>query len=331
VRAGFLRANDDLINGKYPLDVGDLDSNVWQGVAFGGKHYGLPLDVHALGMYYNRTLFRNAGLVDDKGEPRVPTDRETFLHAIRAMTRPGSGGQPDQWGFVLTNWESNLYTFMRQFGGEFFTPDYTRCILNNDRNVAALQFCVDLIQREKVAPQPENFDSWIGFRQGKVGIVFEGIYMLADLQKQKDLDFSGAPVPQVGDHTAVWADSHNLCLRSDLKEPELSATWRFVKYLSDNCLDWAEGGQIPVRKSLRATPRFAAMTVQSAFAKQIPYVVYQPRLPFIFEYLTEFNLALEKALRGRAAPHDALQAAEARVNQIHARERADTATAERNS
>jgi multiple sugar transport system substrate-binding protein len=213
------------------------------------------------------------------------------------MTRPGSGGQPDQWGFVFTNWETNVYTFMRQFGGEFFTPDHTRCILNNDRNIAALQFCVDLIQRYKVAPQPENFDSWIGFRQGKVGIVFEGIYMLADLQKQKDLDFSGAPVPQVADHRAVWADSHNLCMRSDVKEPELSATWRFVKYLSDNCLDWAAGGQIPVRKSLRATPRFAAMPVQSAFARQIPYVVYQPRLPFIFElYRQEACYLWEKTL-----------------------------------
>jgi ABC-type glycerol-3-phosphate transport system substrate-binding protein len=64
--------------------------------------------------------------------------------------------------------------------------------MNNPQNVAALQFAIDLIKKEKVAPSPENIDAWIGFRQGKVGMVFEGIYMLADLQKQKDLDFGGA-------------------------------------------------------------------------------------------------------------------------------------------
>ena len=49
-----------------------------------------------------------------------------------------------------------------------------------------------------MAPPPENFDSWIGFRQGKVGMVWEGVYMLDDLTKQTDLDFGAAPVPQMG-------------------------------------------------------------------------------------------------------------------------------------
>jgi multiple sugar transport system substrate-binding protein len=324
VRAGFLRSNDDLAAGdgpSGPLDTADLDPNVWRGVEFDGRHYGLPLDVHALGMYYNRTMFREAGLVDGQGNPRPPEDREQFLDALRRMTRPGSGREPDRWGFVFTNWESNAYTLMRQFGGEFFTADHSRCIMHHPGNIAALQFCVDLIRHHKVAPPPENFDAWIGFRQGKVGIAFEGIYMLADLQKQQDLDYAGAPVPQVGTHTSVWADSHNLCMRADLRGPQLHAAWRFMKFLSDNSLDWAEGGQIPVRRSLRSTPRFASMEVQSAFARQIPYVSYIPRLTFIFEFLRELNLAVEMASRGRASPSEALRGAEERVNRIIDRER----------
>jgi multiple sugar transport system substrate-binding protein len=145
--------------------------------------------------------------------------------------------------------------------------------------------------------------------------------MLADLQKQKDLEFGGAPVPQLTDHPAVWADSHNLCLRSDLEGKELQATWRFVKFLSDNSLDWAEGGQVPVRKSLRNTARFQSMPDQSAFARQIPYVTYLPRLPFVFEFQTEFDTAVEKALRGSATPQEALDTAADNINAIIARER----------
>ena len=144
--------------------------------------------------------------------------------------------------------------------------------------------------------------------------------MTADLQKQKDLDFSGAPVPQVATHPAVWADSHNLCLKSGLAPAEREAAWRFMRFLSENSVDWAAGGQIPTRPSLRATERFRQMPVQSAFASQIPFVRYLPRLPFVFEYQTEYNLAIEKILRGRATPEEALAIAEAHVNKILARE-----------
>jgi multiple sugar transport system substrate-binding protein len=320
-KSGFVRGVDDLCAQPNGIDVRDIDANIWQGVAVGGKHYGAPLDIWPMGMYYNRRLFREAGIVDVRGEPKPPADRAEFLEALRKLTRPASGGKPDQWGFVFTNFESNVYSFMLQFGGEFFTPDYARCIMNGPRNVAALQFCVDLIRKYKYAPPPENYDAWIGFRQGKIGMVFEGIYMLADLQKQQDLDFGGVPAPDVGEHRAVWAGSHNLCLRRDLQGPELQASWRFIKFLSDNSLDWADGGQIPVRKSLRETPRFKAMAVQSAFAREIPNVVYLPRLPFIFEYQTEFNNAVEKALRGSATPQEALDMATANINTIMARER----------
>ncbi|MCX6368553.1 MAG: ABC transporter substrate-binding protein [Armatimonadetes bacterium] len=313
-RAGFAAPLDPLL-GDFPAATDDLDPNVWEAAKVEGSHFGLPLDVHAMGMYYNRKLFRDSGL--DPQKP--PSNRVEFLEAMRRIKKPGKNGEPDQWGYVFTNFETCTYTFLKQFGGSPFTPDYARCTLNSPKNIAALRFCHDLI-KDGLVPSPENIDSWIGFRQGRIGMVFEGIYMLADLQKQKDLDFAGAPVPQVADHTAVWADSHNLCLKSGLTPEKQQAAWKFMRFLSDNSLDWADGGQIPTRPSLRKTERFEKMAVQSAFAKQISFVQYQPRLPFIFEYQTEYNLAVEKILRGKASPEDALAAAEKRVNEIIKRE-----------
>ncbi len=326
-RAHFVRSLDDLVAGANGLNVRQIPPNIWSSVETDGKHYGLPLDIWTLGTYYNKRLFRQAGIVDAQGNPKPPTNREEFLAAAQKLTKRGQNGAPDQWGFVVTNFESNIYTLMRQFGGEFFTPDYSRCILNNPQNVAALQFCVDLIRKYQVAPPPENFDAWIGFRQGRVGMAFEGIYMLADLQKQTDLDFGGAPVPQFGPHPAVWTGSHNLCLRADLKGRQLDAAWRFLKFLSDHSLDWAAVGQIPARTDLRDTARFQSMPVQAAFAKQIPIVNYLPRITFIFEFQTEFNNAIEKALRGSATPQQALATAETNINAVIARERRDLASA----
>lgn len=315
MRGRFVRAVDDLV-GPGGIDASDFDANVWQAVARDGRHYAIPLDIHMLGMYYNRKLFREAGIVDARGEPRPPTNREEFLDALRKLRRDEDGdGRPETWGFVFTWLRTNAFSVMRQHGGRVFDEGYTHAALDTPQNVAALSFCESLV-REGLAPSPEDLNAWIGFLQGRVGIAFEGIYMLPELQKQHDLDFGAAPLPVLGDQPAAWAQSHNLCLRADLEGRRLDAAKRFVRFLSDNSLDWAQGGQIPVRKSLRDTERFRRMTAQHAFAQQIPYACYLPQVPFAFEYLTEFDLAVERVLRGRMSAQAALEEATARIDRV---------------
>lgn len=314
--AGFLRPLDDLIHGPGGLPVEDFDAYVINSVYHEDSYFAVPLDAHLMGMYYNRELFREAGIVDEDGEPLPPTNREEFIDALERLKQNGNGSSVDVWGFVFTFYRTNLYTIMRQFGGKVFSEDGTRTLINSPENVAALEFAVSLVQERQLAPTPEAFDSWIGFRQGRVGIAFEGIYMLPDLLRQGDLDFGAAPVPLLGEHRAVWGGSHNLCLKDDLDEKKTDAAWRFVRFLSDNSLDWAEGGQIPVRKSLRETERFEQMYAQYQFAKQMDYVIYTPSVPFVFEYITEFDLAMERALRGRMSPQQALDTAAANIERI---------------
>jgi multiple sugar transport system substrate-binding protein len=149
--------------------------------------------------------------------------------------------------------------------------------------------------------------------------------MLPELQRQKDLDFGAAPVPQIGPKKAAWASSHVLCMRTDLQGRELDAAKRFVKFLSDNSLDWAEGGQIPVRKSLRETERFRNMTAQYEFARQIPHAAYYPQSPFINEYMAEFDPAVERILRRSQTPHQAFAFAAKRIRDVLERYRQEEA------
>jgi multiple sugar transport system substrate-binding protein len=269
---------------------------------------GIPLDIHTLGLYYNKTLFRKAGIVDANGEPKPPTNREEFIDALRKLTRDENGdGRPETYGLAFTWLRTNAYTLIRQWGGDILTRDGKSVILDQPEAVAGMQFAVDMIDKEKVIMAPENLSTFggafIGFRQGKLGMVFEGIYMLPELQRQKDLDFGAAPVPQIGPQKAAWASSHVLCLRTDL----------------DNSLDWAEGGQIPVRKSLRDTERFRAMKAQYEFSKQIPHAAYYPPSPFINEYHAEFDPAVEKILRRSETPQQAFSAAARRIREVFER------------
>lgn len=313
VGAGLVKpVDDELAAAKF--DVEDIDPNVWAAVKHDGRHYAVPLDVHLLGMYYNRKLFAEAGIA------APPTNRAEFLDALRKLKKDANNdGRPEQWGFVFTWMRTNCYTLIRQNGGDVLERDGSRPTLSEDKAVEAIKFASDLIRKEQLAPGPENFDAWIGFRQGKVGIVFEGIYMLPELQRQTDLDFGAAPLPALFDQPAAWGNSHNLCLRSDLSGKDLAASMRFVKFLSDNSLDWSAGGQVPVRRSLRESSAFkieARFAAQREFAKQIPYAAYMPSVPFVFEYMVEYELAIEQSLRGSVAPATALIKAAARIERI---------------
>jgi multiple sugar transport system substrate-binding protein len=105
-------------------------------------------------------------------------------------------------------------------------------------------------------------------------------------------------------------------VRKDLDPPRVAAAKRLIKFLSDNSLDWAAGGQVPVRKSLRSSERFGGMYAQSQFARQIDHVAFFPPTPFIFEYFTEFDLAVELALRQDLSPRDALAQADVKVQRV---------------
>jgi multiple sugar transport system substrate-binding protein len=331
-RAGFLRPMDDLTSAG-GIDANDFDPNVWSAVERDGKHMGIPLDIHTIGMYYNKALFRKAGIVDANGEPKPPTNRAEFVDALRKLTRDENGdGVKESYGLAFTWLRTNSYTLIRQWGGDILSRDGTRVVLDHPEPADAMQFAVDMIDKEKVIMPPENISTFggafIGFRQGKLGIVFEGIYMLPELRRQKDLDFGAAPVPQIGPHKAAWASSHVLCLRNDLSARELDASKRFVKFLSDNSLDWAEGGQIPVRKSLRDTDRFRGMTAQNAFAQQIPYAAYYPSSPFINENMAAFDPAVEAILRRSQTPEQAFADAAKKIRAVFERNRvAEMATA----
>jgi multiple sugar transport system substrate-binding protein len=310
-RAGFLDIVDDLYGPRGELKA-DFSQQLLKIVDYGHgseQFVGLPLDVWPQGMYCNTELLKRAGLVNADGTPHPPRDRDEFLKAAAAMKIEGAGGQVDQWGWGFGAWENNFMSLVPQFGGEYFDAK-GEPTLDHPGNVQALQFLTDLLQQRHLAPPPEGgVAGWVGFRQGKVGMVFDGIYMVGDLKRLEGLSYMGAPLPQVGPFPGTNGDSHVLCIRKGLPPRTREASARFLRFISDHSLDWADAGQVPARRSVRESEAFKKLQVQYAFSQQLEYVKYPPRTPSIGEFQLHINLAVEQAIRGRATPADALHQA----------------------
>ena len=83
----------------------------------------------------------------------------------------------------------------------------------------------------------------------------------------------------------------------------------------------AYAGQVPARRSVRELPEFKKMQVQYAFSKQIPTAQYPPRTTALFEVSLELDLAVEKVVRGRATPMEALTVANQNAQRFIERDR----------
>jgi multiple sugar transport system substrate-binding protein len=321
-RAGFIGDVSDMYSQETGILRSDFESKVLNQVKFGKEMIAVPLDIHPQGLYCNKDLLLEAGLKNPDGTPRLPRDRAEFLQTIRATQKIDSKGQHEVWGFSWTVWRNNFMTLLPQFHGGYFDKS-GKPELNCPGNVAALAFMGDLTNSLNLTPSPESNMGWVGYQQKKVAMVWEGVYMVGNLQTLDDFHYIGGVIPRIGSQNGTVGDSHCLCIRKDLSPIERSASERFITYLSSHSLEWAQAGQVPARISIRNEPAFKKLQVQYAFSKEVPYLVYPPRSPLLFELEQEIDLAVEKVLRKRATAQQALDVANENLEQDIVRDKSE--------
>jgi len=314
-RSGFMADMTDFYGSV--VDLNDFDAYVTDFLRIKGHYYGVPLDVHSQGMYYNTDMLAKAGI------SHPPRNKEEFLKTIDAATIEAGPGQPEkQWGFAFTYWGANFRSLAPQFGGRFL-DEKGDATLNCPENIKALEFLGQLA-KEKKAPPPDNQLGWLGFRTGRAAIVWDGIFMLGDLLRvAPEFKYAGAPIPQIGPKPGTTGNSHVMCMNSHLSATSQKAAKRFIQYVSDHSIEWAGAGQVPARLSIRNSDAFKKMQVQHAFSIEIPHILYPPKSPKVFEIVLAMDLAVESVIRGTAQPKEALDKANKTAQDFIDRDRKD--------
>ncbi|CAN5698977.1 ABC transporter substrate-binding protein [soil metagenome] len=297
--------------GDFPVD--DFMPKQWRAGQYGGKQIGIPLDCHPLTFYYNKKLFREAGIA----EPPKTWDEFIADGKKLTMQKTGADGVPyTQWGFSFTFLGDNVPAFLNQYGTAFLTPDLSKGAMDTPETKAAVDRMVSIWKTCKIAPKPEGQDAWVGFLTGKIAMAMEGIYMKAGLDAQKDLEYAAAPVPMFGTKRAVWGGSHIMCTPANEPERRRKAVVELMRYLSDHSLSWAEGGQVPIRKSILASEAFKKLPVQVEASKQLDYVQYEPASPSWNQLSSFGNAAMEACLNELEPRDEALATAQRRIDRI---------------
>jgi multiple sugar transport system substrate-binding protein len=294
------------------LQQADFADVVWKAGEYDGKRYGIPLDVHPLGFFYNKTLMTQAGL--DPAKP--PATADEYLAALEALKGKGIQGHwasPFQFTGVLS-----VEALLWQYGGDLFTEDATKTAWAEEPGVKALTWFADLVKKGSSPKNVAQDADAIALQNGKTAFNWNGIWNINTLREKKGLEWGVAPLPNIGGEKAAWAGSHQFCLPK-LKTPDQNkstAARVFVNYVSQKSLEWAKGGQVPARKQVRESAEFKALPEQAALATQIDDLHFPPPVPGIGDALAELNKAVNEAVLLKTEPAKALSDAAARADKI---------------
>jgi multiple sugar transport system substrate-binding protein len=263
VRMGALQPMDELL-GETGIKGDDFVARAWNLGVVDGKRYGVPMDTHILGLYYNTELFEQAGL--DPKKPPV-NSMDEFVAAAKKLTKG-----PNQWGVAIpssTAWPARYWMgFLAQQGGKMFSDDLKKATFNDAKGKAAFQFMSDLIHVHKVAP-PVMTDINKAFLTKQAAMILIGPWLVNSALRQEGLKFNTAPMPKVFGQFATWGMSHQLVLGKQPDRAKQLAAMKFIRYMSENSLTWVKGGQAPARKSILASAEFKAMPLWNAFTPGI--------------------------------------------------------------
>ncbi len=161
---------------------------------YNGGLYGIPRDNDTKVIFYNKALFRQAGLP-------MPKSNWTWsdLRAAALKLTKRQGSRVTQYGFAFETGQWRLYFWE---GGAELVDNYakpTKVTLNTPAAAAAIQFMADLINKDKVTPAAsEIVDSTnIGpmFASGQLAMAFGNHALVPTFVKTPGLDWDVVGMP----------------------------------------------------------------------------------------------------------------------------------------
>ena len=193
----LLRA-DDASGGPLAIRRKDYVPATWAETIYQGRTYAIPNSTDDRVLFYNRTLFRQAGLDPDK----PPQTWEEMIADAKRLTKRASNGGYDRMGLVPIFGQGWLYLWSWQEDGEVMSADGRRCTLGNPRTVQALSALVSWYDALGGVDAVNAFAGGFGtdaqdpFITGKLAMRVEGDGFMNSIARFKpDLDFAVVPVP----------------------------------------------------------------------------------------------------------------------------------------
>jgi len=259
VKSGLLLNMQSYVD-KSGIDLKDMWASALGRYQYDGKvlakgdQYALPKDIGPSVLYYNKDLFKKAGVEFPSSEN--PMTFEELLALSQKLTKKDTAGKITQYGIGPLWWEGFLWSN----GGDFLSKDNKEFVMNSKDGIEAMQYCADLINKYKVSPDGKSTTAMSAdqmFNTGKIAMIGGGRWMVPTYRKL-GFDWDVAPMPTGKLNTwSGWSGSVGYSIYKKSKHPE--EAFKLIKFLAGvegQKLGTELGFQIPTFKSMSNTDLF---------------------------------------------------------------------------
>jgi len=286
---------------------GPLKSVMWD-----GKYFGIPKATNTIALYYNKDMFKAAGL--DPNSP--PQTWDALVEAARKLTDPSK----NVYGLTFSAKANEEGTFQflpwAQMGGGGYDK------INSEGAVKALETWKQIIDEKLASPDTltrSQWDSTGTFNSGNAAMAISGPWELDRMLKEAKFDWGVAllPVPQEGAERSSAMGDFNWAIFSNTEHPD--EAFKVLEYfVSQDDRMFKDFGQLPPRSDITIAPtgeplKDAALKV---FIEQLQYAQPRgphPEWPKISKAIQD---AIQAALTGQMSAKEALDQAAERIDAV---------------
>jgi len=245
---------------------------VERSVKFDGKYYSVPTAVRSLALFWNKKLFREAGLDPEK----PPRTLEELADYAKKLTKYDAQGNIVQAGLAMQptgqghSWIREV--LIRQFGGAPYSADGRKVTYNTPQGAAALKWYTDRIAVDKVGYPNFATDDVTAFRTQKAAMNIDGSFRIAAFKALPDLEWGVAELPVHNGVKSNFASFWTHGIAAGVKGAKLDASVKFLKFITspETQALWQEKvGELPANPELAA--KQANVPYVGTFLKGLDY------------------------------------------------------------
>jgi sn-glycerol 3-phosphate transport system substrate-binding protein len=289
----------------------------------GGKTWGIPFQRSTIVLYWNKELFKEAGL--DPNKP--PGTWKEMLEYAQKLTRKDASGNVTQYGVQIPSSGFPYWLFQgltTPNGVELMNAAGTETYFDKPEVVEALQFWVDLGRKHKV--MPTGVIEWgttpKDFFEKKIAMMWTTTGNLTNVKNNAKFDFGVAMLPAAKRRGSPTGGGNFYVFKKAPKDQQVAAA-KFAKFMTqpERAAQWGmDTGYVAVRPDAWATPKMTeyvkGFPVASVARDQLQYSVAELSTHDNQRVTKALNDGIQAALTGAKEPAAAMKDAQAEATRI---------------
>ncbi len=307
------------------FDTSDFYPFTWEQTLLDGNSYGIPQETDVRVLFYNKTLFQEAGL--DPNDP--PETWEELLAYADALDVIAEDGTIERIGFFpLINVGPDIWALAN---GQSFVQDGNPMV-NTPEFAETVEWVRSWVDRYGGWDRVQEFRATLGappndaFMSGRVAMVADIAGYLSQLNFYRprttladgssvNTDIGVAPLPY-NTSPASWSGGFSFSIPTGAENPD--AAWEFIKCATGPVAQssWARDTYaIPSRMSAANDPVLMADPNWQFFVQSMDISTSSEFVPAYPNYMEQFNQRAEQIYRGEIPVEQALTEAQAAIDE----------------